>query len=523
MNDNESVTYSSTRGGDSQNNLSFREVVMRGLAHDRGLFVPDTFPTVTMEELELWRNLSYAELAVEVIAKFVQEDQVPRAKLVDIITRSCNSFRSPDVTPIVEVNGHHILELFHGPTFAFKDVALQMLGNFFEYFLETGSNGGRLAVLGATSGDTGSAAIYGLRGKKGIDCIILYPKGRVSDIQERQMTTVPDSNIHCVAIENGTFDDCQDIVKASFNNAEFRDRVKLGAVNSINWCRVLAQTTYYFWTYLQTTTAATTANGEKINFSVPTGNFGDILAGYYAKRMGLPVGKLIVATNENDILHRFFSKGEYHRHDIEKTISPSMDICVSSNFERYLFHLAGDDPTTLAQWMLAFESTGKLTITGKLLEQARKDFLSARADTAQTLAIIRSYKEQHSYMLCPHSAVGVSAAQQLLDQAQLARTVCLATAHDAKFPDACRRAVDPLPTPPPELAAVFTKPTRSSDCPKDTAVVQAFMEQRIAERMAADQEKDDTASTMKKHIFLGAAIAGIAAIATKLLSKKSKN
>ena len=196
-----------------------------------------------------------------------------------------------------------------------------MLGNFFEYLLETGSNGERLAVLGATSGDTGSTAIYGLRGKKGIDCIILFPKGCVSDIQERQMTVVPDSNIHCVAIEDGTFDDCQDIVKTSFNNAEFRDRVKLGAVNSINWCRVLAQTTYYFWSYLHTTSTA--AAGEKINYSVPTGNFGDILAGCYAKRMGLLVGKLIVATNENDILHRFFSKGEYYHHDIEKSISPS--------------------------------------------------------------------------------------------------------------------------------------------------------------------------------------------------------
>lgn len=516
-----SITYSSTRGEESQKNLSFRQVVMRGLAHDRGLFVPDQFPTVTAEELDSWRNLSYAELAVQVISKFVKEDQVPTSKLTDIVTRSCNAFRSPDVTPLVDVNGHYVLELFHGPTFAFKDVALQMLGNFFEYFLETGSNGGRLAVLGATSGDTGSAAIYGLRGKKGIDCIILYPKGRVSDIQERQMTTVPDSNIHCVAIENGTFDDCQDIVKASFNNADFRDRVQLGAVNSINWCRVLAQTTYYFWSYLQTTT--TTSTDTKINFSVPTGNFGDILAGYYAKRMGLPVGKLIVATNENDILHRFFSKGEYHRHDIEKSISPSMDICVSSNFERYLYHLAGDDPTTLAQWMLAFESTGKLTITGKLLEQARSDFLSARADTAMTLETIQSYYQQHQYMLCPHSAVGVSAVQQLQEELEMRQTVCLATAHDAKFPDACRRAVDPLPAPPPELAAVFTKPTRSSDCPNDTAVVQAFMEQRIAERMAADSAATNNTNTIKKHLMIGAAMAGIAAIATTFLPKKSKN
>lgn len=368
--------------------------------------------------------------------------------------------------------------MFHGPTFAFKDVALQMLGNFFEYFLETGSNGGRLAVLGATSGDTGSAAIYGLRGKKGVDCVILYPKGRVSEIQERQMTTVPDSNIHCVNIE-GTFDDCQDIVKASFNNQEFRDRVKLGAVNSINWCRVLAQTTYYFWSYLRVTDDHPEV--KLVHFSVPTGNFGDVLAGYYAKRMGLGVGKLIVATNENDILHRFFTKGEYHRYDINKTISPSMDICVSSNFERYLYHLAGDDATTLASWMKAFESTGKLTVSGKKLKEAKQDFQSARCDTAMTLEVIKKYKTEYDYMLCPHSAVGVSAVHQVGEVNS--HTVALATAHEGKFPDACKMAVDPLPPPPPELAKLWKMKIRSSSCPNDAAVVQAFVEKKIEERL----------------------------------------
>lgn len=310
-----SITYSSTRGCPTQKSISFRSAVMRGLAHDRGLFVPDSFPTVSPEELESWRGMSYADLATEVIAKFVQEDEVPRDVLAGIVKRSCAAFRSEEVTPLVKVDGHYVLELFHGPTFAFKDVALQMLGNFFEYFLSTGSNDGRLAVMGATSGDTGSAAIYGLRGKKGVDCIILFPTGRVSEIQERQMTTVPDDNIHCVSVD-GTFDDCQDIVKASFADKEFRDHVKLGAVNSINWCRVLAQTTYYFWSYLRVTDLEKGVG--KVNFSVPTGNFGDILAGYYSKKMGLPVGDLIVATNENDILHRFFSNGEYHRENIQK-------------------------------------------------------------------------------------------------------------------------------------------------------------------------------------------------------------
>ena len=382
-----------------------------------------------------------------------------------------------------------------------------MLGNFFEYFLSTGSNDGRLAVLGATSGDTGSAAIYGLRGKKGVDCIILFPNGRVSEIQERQMTTVPDDNIHCVSVD-GTFDDCQDIVKASFGDVEFRDRVKLGAVNSINWCRVLAQTTYYFWSYLRVTDAE--KDVTKVNFSVPTGNFGDILAGYYSRRMGLPVGDLIVATNENDILHRFFEKGEYHRHEIQKTISPSMDICVSSNFERYLYHLAGDDATTLASWMSAFESTGKLTITGKKLDEARADFKSARADTAMTLDVIKKYSSQDDYMLCPHAAVGVSAVHQM--NTDKSATVALATAHFAKFGDAVKMAVNPLPEIPKELSQLWSMETRKSHVPNDVKVVQAFMERRIEERVESHKKRDEKKKLIKNLVLVSAAVGVVAMV-----------
>lgn len=513
-----SVTYSSTRGDSTQLNLSFRQVVMQGLAHDRGLFVPDEIPEMSMEEIEALQGKSYAEVAIAVISKFVGPDQVPDDKLKDIVTRSCAAFKHEDVTPLIDVNGHFVLELFHGPTFAFKDVALQMLGNFFEYFLSTGSNDGRLAILGATSGDTGSAAIYGLRGKKGIDCVILYPKGRVSEIQERQMTTVPDNNIHCVAVE-GTFDDCQDLVKLAFRDSAFRQEVHLGAVNSINWCRVLAQTTYYYWSYLHVTEKYPEV--RKVNFSVPTGNFGDILAGYYSKRMGLPVGKLIVATNENDILHRFFTKGEYHRYDIQKTISPSMDICVSSNFERYLFHLAGDDATTLSSWIQAFENTGKLTITGKKLEEACLDFGSARADTNMTLKTIKEYKEKHDYMLCPHSAVGVSAVEQL--EIATKDTVCLATAHEAKFPAACSRAVDPLPEPPVELSQLYNLPTRSTDCPNDLRVVQAFMRRRIQERIAEDSEEEsENKNAETRKLIVGVAVVASASfILLSLLRKRN--
>jgi len=513
-----SVTYSSTRGCSTQKNLSFRDVVMQGLAHDRGLFVPDSIPTVTMDEVENMRGLSYADMSVAVISKFVKPDQVPADKLKDIVTRSCAAFRAEDVTPVKQVNGHHVLELFHGPTFAFKDVALQMLGNFFEYFLETGSNDGRLAILGATSGDTGSAAIYGLRGKKGVDCVILYPKGRVSEIQERQMTTVPDENIHCVAID-GTFDDCQDLVKMAFRDPTFRDEVHLGAVNSINWCRVLAQTTYYYWSYLRVTDIQ--KDTKIVNFSVPTGNFGDILAGYYSKRMGLPVGRLIVATNENDILHRFFTNGEYHRYDIQKTISPSMDICVSSNFERYLFHLSEDDSGILNSWIQGFESNGKLTISGEKLEEAKTDFGSARADTTMTLATIKSYNDDHQYMLCPHSAVGVSAVHQL----DLATndTVCLATAHEAKFPAACSRAVDPLPEPPIELSQLYSLPTRSTECPNDLSVVQAFMRRRIQDRIANEDKKASNAAKDElKAMAVGAAVvAGVGALAMSFFRKRT--
>lgn len=505
-----SVTYSSTRGGQSK--LDFRTVVMQGLAEDGGLFVPDSIPSVSAAELEGWRSLGYADLAVKVIAKFVGEDQVPETKLREIVHCSCDAFRVEDVTPVVTVGGHKVLELFHGPTFAFKDVALQMLGNFFQYFLETGSNGGRLAVLGATSGDTGSAAIAGLRGKKGIHCIILFPNGRVSDIQERQMTTIPDENIHCVAVE-GTFDDCQDIVKASFNTKAFREKVHLGAVNSINWCRVLAQTTYYFWTYLRVTDNQ--KDIKEVHFSVPTGNFGDVLAGYYSKQMGLPVGKLIVATNENDILHRFFTKGEYHREPIAETISPSMDICVSSNFERYLFHLAGNDAAKLATWMKDFESTKKMTITGDLLRRAQTDFDSARADTAETLKTIKEYNEKYDYLLCPHSAVGVAAIHQLSLVSEA--TVCLATAHEAKFPDAVGRAVSPLPTPPPELAALHSLPTRRTDLPLDLATVQAFVEECV---FGGDKKKKTVWST--KNFVTVATVVGIAAIAFQLMVSRRR-
>ena len=302
--------YSSTRG--EVKNLLFEEAVMMGLADDGGLLVPTEFPDVR-SMLPEWRSLNFSDLSLEIMLLFTS-GRIPRDELKPLIERSYKTFRHTEITPVKSVGGIHILELFHGPTFAFKDVALQFLGNLFEFFLDKRHH--PLRIIGATSGDTGSAAIHGLHGKKGVDVFMLHPKGRVSPIQELQMTTVLDPNIHNLAIE-GTFDDAQVIVKALFNDQEFKKKYYLGSVNSINWARILAQIVYYFYAWFQ----VKKDDSELVSFVVPTGNFGNVLAGYYAKRMGLPIDKIVVGTNENDILHRFFSKGEYHRTELKETYS----------------------------------------------------------------------------------------------------------------------------------------------------------------------------------------------------------
>ncbi|CAM9210443.1 unnamed protein product, partial [Discosporangium mesarthrocarpum] len=463
-----STAYCSTRGGAS--GVSFEDVVLGGLANDRGLYVPEAIPHVSPDEINSWRELSFPQLAHKIMSKYISTEEIVSEDLLDICQRSVLDFRNPDVTPVVRVGSKWVLELFHGPTFAFKDVALQFLGNLFEYFLtrrrDAGEDAG-LTVLGATSGDTGSAAIYGLRGKENVSCFIMFPEGRVSEIQERQMTTVPDDNIHCLRLQ-GSFDDCQDIVKASFADKEFRSRVKLGAVNSINWARVLAQMTYYFWAYFRVTESPQGCNADlsqEISFSVPTGNFGDVLAGYYAKRMGLPVDKLLVATNENDILHRFFTTGKYWREGVVATVAPSMDICVSSNFERFLFHLSGDNPSMLKEWIETFERTGKLTLEGDLHKEAQGVFLSSRVGTEENLDTICSHWEEEKYLLCPHTSVGAAAA--LHAGLTPESTVVLATAHAAKFPAAVGKVVQPLPPPPAALEALWSLPTRSTPLPND--------------------------------------------------------
>ncbi|KAL1518593.1 hypothetical protein AB1Y20_002881 [Prymnesium parvum] len=481
------IRYRSTRGG--QSGLSFSEAVLQGLASDRGLFVPEVVPRLPPGAPEVWRGLSFEALAFEVMSLYIDRSEVDAAALKDIIARSYSTFRHPEVTPVHPItDGMHTLELFHGPTFAFKDVALQFLGNLFEHLLA--QRPGRLiTVLGATSGDTGSSAIQGLRGKKGVECFIMYPDGRTSRTQELQMITITDPNIHNIAV-GGTFDDCQAIVKASFNDHAFRDKHSLAAVNSINWARILAQQVYYIYAYLKVTQPpAAGAPPPKVSFSVPTGNFGDILAGYYAKRMGLPVDQLIVATNSNDILHRFFTAADYSvdRKGVTETISPSMDIGVSSNFERFLFHMTGDDATQMAELMAGFEATSRLAATDALVAACRAEMTSARVEDSEVLATIADvHSRAAGYTLDPHSAIGVAAARKV-GAAPGVPMVCLACAHWAKFPDANRAALGEEAASalvvPEELASLSKLPARVSQQPNSAKVVQAYIEKTLAERV----------------------------------------
>lgn len=458
-----SQVYRSTRSSDNETK-TFEEAVIQGLASDGGLFIPPTIPQVSQDDLfNNWSRLSFQELAFEIMRLYIDSKEIPDEDLKVLINRSYSTFRSSDVTPLVKNTtgadeNLHILELFHGPTYAFKDVALQFVGNLFEYFLERinkdkpQSEKKKITVVGATSGDTGSAAIYGLRGKKDVSVFILYPTGRISPIQEEQMTTVPDKNVQTLSV-TGTFDNCQDIVKAIFGDKEFNSRHNVGAVNSINWARILAQITYYFYSYFQ----ATDGKEGKIKFVVPSGNFGDILAGYFAKKMGLPVEKLVIATNENDILDRFLKSGTYERSDsVSVTLSPAMDILISSNFERLLWFLAretlgsGDDLKAgeiVNSWFQQLKNEGKFQVGQAVIDAALKDFGSERVSNEETTATIKQMyqesKNPKNYILDPHTAVGVCAAKRIIaqDNDKAINYITLSTAHPAKFADAVNEAL----------------------------------------------------------------------------------
>ncbi len=422
-----------------------------GLASDGGLLLPRNIPKIGAETLNSWSELNYQELAFEIMSRFI--DDVPSSTLRDLITKSYAGFTSREVTPLVHHGSLHILELFHGPTLAFKDVALQFLGNLFEYLLEKEKS--YLNIVGATSGDTGSAAIYGVRGRERIKIFILHPRNRISPVQERQMTTVSDGNVYNIAID-GTFDDGQAIVKEIFSNLEFKKNYHLGAVNSINWARVLAQVVYYVYSCLH---VIRHENDKAMDFSVPTGNFGDIFAGYIAKNL-LPEGtirKLILATNDNDILSRFVKFGDYSKAEVKSTTSPSMDIQAASNFERYLYHLLDKNSDRTAEAMVEFSEKGVLDLSG-CRDQIKRDFSAAAITEEQVEETIRSFNKDHGYLLDPHTAVGVCAGLEL--QQRNIPMICLATAHPAKFPDTVRKATGIDPKTPEALEGLFEKKTR---------------------------------------------------------------
>jgi threonine synthase len=445
--------------------VGFQEVVLMGLADDGGLMIPDAIPDVRAQ-LDAWEGLSYAELALEVLRPFVAD--IPEADLLAMVAASyARDVFEPEVAPTVRVGPVHVLELWHGPTLAFKDVALQLLGRLFEYILAR--RGGRLNILGATSGDTGSAAICGVRGRRGIEIFMLHPHGRISPIQRRQMTTVPDANVHNLALE-GTFDDCQAIMKSLAGDLDFKRAYAIGAVNSVNWARVLAQIVYYFRAALD---VRRTTGCRRVQFAVPTGNFGDVLAGWYALKMGAPISRLILATNENDILCRFFSGGTYSRGDVLRTLSPSMDIQVASNFERYLYYKVGADADRLCGLMEQFARTGSLHVEPAPDGAVDRDFLAGKADQDQCLRTIRKYHQEHGYLLDPHTAVGVAVAEQV----GLAGdpVICLATAHPAKFPDAIRQATGKDLAHHPKIDKLMELPARCIVVPNDKEKVRQFI------------------------------------------------
>ena len=450
------MRYVSTRGAAPE--LGFADVVLEGLATDGGLYVPASWPA-----LPATLSRGYADLATDVIMPYVGED-FDRPTVSRLCHEAYATFRHPEVVPIVEVEpGHYLMELFHGPTLAFKDVALQLLGRLFDTILTTRNE--RVMIVGATSGDTGSAAIDGVKNCANVDIVILYPNGRVSDVQRKQMTTVDSPNVHTVAID-GTFDDCQDLVKAMFNDSAFRSRHNLSAVNSINWARVMAQIVYYV--------AATNHFGREVDVTVPTGNFGNVLSGWIAQQMGAPVGKLVVASNQNDILTRFFESHSMRATGVHPTLSPSMDIQVSSNFERLLFEMNGRDGAMTREQLTRFRDKGTMSVEADQYDTwIAPTFRAGRASDHDTLATIRSVHEATGMQIDPHTAVGVKAARENMRDG--VPMVTMATAHPAKFPDAVERATGVRPQLPEHLADLLTRPERTTTLPNDLAAVQKFV------------------------------------------------
>ena len=460
------MRYISTRGAAPV--LNFGEAMMTGLARDGGLYVPETVPTMTHSEIAALAGLPYEEIAYRVMRPYIG-DTFGDVEFKVLLSNAYKGFGHTARAPLVQLGPNHfLLELFHGPTLAFKDFAMQLIGQMMQAALA--KTGERITIVGATSGDTGSAAMEAFRGLKNVDLFILYPHGRVSDVQRRQMTTPSEANVHALAMD-GDFDDCQARVKDMFNDFEFRDGVRLAGVNSINWARVLAQVVYYF-----SSAVSLGAPDRRVSFTVPTGNFGDIFAGYIARKMGLPIDQLVIATNHNDILDRAIKSGAYKTNGVKPSISPSMDIQVSSNFERALFDAYGRDGAAISALMDEMK-TGGFAISQGALEMLRETFASGRCSEDETRATIAKAFAATGEVLCPHSAVGVKVAEEHLAHAPM---ITLATAHPAKFPDAVEAAMGVRPALPPRMADLFERPERMTRVTNDLAALQALIRERIA-------------------------------------------
>jgi len=468
------MKYISTRD-ETATPHTFKHVIMQGLSPDGGLFVPSEIPQLESEEIKGWADLEYPDLCMKVMAHFIPEDQVSKADLQKIINKSYvgEKWADPKVVPLTELpnyDGICVLEQFHGPTCAFKDVALQFLGNLFEHFISEGHE--HVTVLGATSGDTGGAAIEGLRGKEGVQVCILHPLGKVAEIQRLQMCSVLDKNVHNVAVV-GDFDDCQSMVKKAFVDQELRGKTHLAAVNSINWARILAQVVYYFTAYFQwCKLKKKNLMVDKVSFVVPSGNFGNALAGYYAKKLGLPIHKFVIATNHNDILHRLIADGDYSRVESKPSVAPAMDITVPSNFERYLFNLSGNCAKTLNKWMTSVTKEGKLQLSDEEMVKLRSEFGSGRASDEEITKSVAELEQTTGETFCTHTAIGVRTALSYENSQDL---ICFATAHHGKFGETIAESQSKSPAVPKQLADLENTVNRCVQCPNDLAKLKEFL------------------------------------------------
>ncbi|WP_158813529.1 threonine synthase [Methylocapsa sp. S129] len=462
------MPYLSTRGEAPK--LGFSDALLAGLARDGGLYVPQVMPTMEPAAIGALAGLPYAEAATRVVLPFT-DGALSEGELAAMAQETYAGFRHPAKAPLVQIDDNlYVLELFHGPTLAFKDFAMQWLGRLMNHVLQ--KRGARATIVGATSGDTGAAAIEAFGGQSQSDIFILYPHGRVSDVQRRQMTTVDRPNVHAIALE-GNFDDCQTILKGLFNDLAFRDAVALSGVNSINWARIVAQIVYYF-----TSAVSLGAPARRVSFTVPTGNFGDIFAGFCAKKMGLPIERLVIATNENDILARMLASGVYETRGVVATQSPSMDIQISSNFERLLFEAYGRDASALRALMAGFAQSGRFSIAPGPLKAIRDEFDAFTTDEASCVQEMARVYRESGYVLDPHTAVAVHAARRALARDRRVPMIVLSTAHPAKFPDAVERAIKVRPPLPPHLADLMSRQERFTVLPNDRGAVERFIRER---------------------------------------------